>query len=441
MQWSRYNYFYWSKKLNRWILYNSVSGALIALDHENYKKLTELKDNPETAHQYSNYDELVDAQILVRKDRAAINKKKLEVLQNRLSRNMLELTIAPTLACNFKCPYCFQKEAPEYVMTEETEDNLARFIKLLAQGTQLLRIVWFGGEPLLALDRIKLFYTKIKKEGIDTPLESHVITNGYLLNSSAIRELSGLGVTFYQITIDGLEETHNRRRPLRGNKGTFQTIMGNIETLMRLDDKAKVAIRVNIDSENADEYHAVRKYFHDRFGTERIHTRTGFVDNYTFSCSSAGSCGLKRDEKAKFFIDQYTRYGIYSDKFYPTINYNSCMARYINSYVIGPYGELYKCLSLLGVKEMSIGNVNNKDNVIEKEELLVEFLKGNDYLDDPKCNRCFLFPACDGGCPYFQMKEEIFGEAHDTCFIAKGNLDDFLEMHIDMKEKTPAKEK
>jgi uncharacterized protein len=438
MKWSRYNYLYRSKKMNRWILYNSVSGALIALDHKNYEDLINLKDSPEMVQQYSNSNELIDAQILVHKDSTALNKKKLEVLQNRLSRNILDLTIAPTLACNFKCSYCFQQEQPEYVMTEETQNNLVRFVKMVKGKAQILRIAWFGGEPLLAIDRMKSFCQRVKEE-INVPLESHVITNGYLLNSDTIHTLGDLGVTFYQITIDGLEETHNRRRPLHNKKGTFQTIIKNIETLIQMNNEIEVAIRVNIDSENTDEYHAVHKYLYDRFGRGNLRVHAGFIDNYSFSCSSVESCSLARHERAKFFADQYAQHGIYSDTLYPTINYNSCMARYINSYVVGPDGELYKCLSLLGVKQMSIGNVNNAGDVIEDEDLLVEFLKGNDYLDNPECNQCLLFPVCDGGCPYLKIKEELFGEAHDTCHVAKGNLNEFLDMHIDMREKAAAK--
>jgi len=438
MKWSRYNHLYRSKIKDKWVLYNSVSGALIDLDHENYEELIKLKNNPETVYQYSNSKELIDARILVDKDSTAINKKQLEVLQNRFSRNIVDLTIAPSLACNFRCSYCFQKELPKYVMSEETQNNLIRFVKLLSREAQLLRIAWFGGEPLLSLDLIKSISKRVKEE-VSAPLESHVITNGYLLNGDTIQTLSELGVTFYQITIDGLEESHDRRRPLHNKKGTFKTIMKNIETLLQRNDGIEVAIRVNVDSKNTDEYHAVYKYLYDRFGEGNIRVHPGFIDKYSFSCSSVDSCSLERHERAKFLVDQYAKHGIYSDKFYPAINHNSCMARYINSYVVGPHGDLYKCLSLLGVEQMSIGNLNNDGDVIENEDLLVDFLKGNDYLDNPDCIQCQLFPVCDGGCPYLKMKEGLFGELHDTCHVAKGNLSEFLEMHIDTRENGVAR--
>lgn len=66
---------------------------------------------------------------------------------------------------------------------------------------------------------------------------------------------------------------------------------------------------------------------------------------------------------------------------------------------------------------------------------MLEFLKGNDYLDSSECDQCMLFPVCDGGCPYLKMKEELFGELHDTCHLAKEDLDEFLDMHINMKER------
>jgi uncharacterized protein len=434
MKWSKYNYLYRSEKTNQWILFNSMSGALIALDRENYEELRHLKDNPEAVQQCANSRELIDAHIFVNDDLTAIDKKKLKVLQNRFSKDIIDLTIAPTLACNFNCSYCFQQDTPKYVMSEETESNLVTFLKRLSRGGKYLRITWFGGEPLLALDRMKSFCQRIRQE-VNLPFEHQVITNGYLLNSDTIHTLANLGVVYYQITIDGLEDTHNRRRPLHNKGGTFQTIMKNIETLIQSNSKIAIVIRANIDGENADEYQTLDKYLHHRFRGGNIRVYPGFTDNYSFSCSSVGSCVLSRHQRANFFVEQYAKHGIDTGKFYPKVNYYSCMARRPATFAVDPRGALYKCLSLLGVDQMSIGNVNNKGDEIENEDLMTEFLKGNDYLDNAKCNQCLLFPVCDGGCPYLKMKEKLFGEMHDTCHVAKGNLRKFLEMHIKIKER------
>lgn len=122
--------------------------------------------------------------------------------------------------------------------------------------------------------------------------------------------------------------------------------------------KIGVVVRVNVDRENSNEYHTICRYLSDKFG-ERVRVHAGFVDNYTFACRSAESCNLDRRERAKFLVDQYARHGIYSDRLYPRLNHDSCMARHINSFAVDPDGDLYKCLSLVGVKEMAVGNVNN----------------------------------------------------------------------------------
>lgn len=319
-------------------------------------------------------------------------------------------------------------------MTDQTEDGLLRFIKDKGRKARLLDITWFGGEPLIVLGRIKSIYKRIREE-IGLPIESSVITNGYLLNRPTITSLHHLGVSFYQVTIDGQESTHNARRPLRNGGGTFKTILHNIAQLLEMDRKVEVAIRVNIDSENSEEYHSLYACLSRAFESNRVRIYPGFVDNYTFGCTSVGSCILNRDGRARFYLDQYYKYGIYGNWFYPKVSYDNCMARAVSSFVVGPRGDLYKCLAAVGVEQMSIGNVNNPENFISNEELMTRFLEGNDYLNSTECQQCVLFPVCDGGCPYLKLKERMLGEPHDTCLIAKGHLGDFLDAHIESKEK------
>ena len=40
--------------------------------------------------------------------------------------SVFELTIAPTLACNMDCPYCYEKEKTG-VMSQEILDNIINF--------------------------------------------------------------------------------------------------------------------------------------------------------------------------------------------------------------------------------------------------------------------------------------------------------------------------
>ena len=74
----------------------------------------------------------------------------------RLSAQNIALTIAPTIDCNFGCPYCFEGDAKAQLrMTTETMDAIHDFVlALAADETDSLSVTWFGGEPLLGVPQI-----------------------------------------------------------------------------------------------------------------------------------------------------------------------------------------------------------------------------------------------------------------------------------------------
>lgn len=65
------------------------------------------------------------------------------------------LMVLPTYECNLRCWYCIQKH--EYLfMSDEVLANIKRLIvrKLQDDSITDLHLSWFGGEPLLAYDRV-----------------------------------------------------------------------------------------------------------------------------------------------------------------------------------------------------------------------------------------------------------------------------------------------
>ena len=93
---------------------------------------------------------------------------------------VLKMTVCPTMACNFECSYCFQEHRPGK-MSEDVQDEVAALTdRLLAiSGAEELFVMWYGGEPLLALDVIDrlthLVNSACKKHGAG--LRAGIITN------------------------------------------------------------------------------------------------------------------------------------------------------------------------------------------------------------------------------------------------------------------------
>lgn len=58
--------------------------------------------------------------------------------------------------------------------------------------------------------------------------------------------------------------------------------------------------------------------------------------------------------------------------------------------------------------------------------------------DDDNCKNCFHFPTCGGGCPYERIAKEFEGKNNDNCDLIKGNLEEFLKIHLELKRKKDA---
>ena len=113
--------------------------------------------------------------------------KSFTILSYALRDSIVHLTIATTLACNFNCPYCFEKHCNDNnKMSIETQNKLIEFIKnlLIKSEKKQLKIVWFGGEPLLAIDIIENISKQIIPFCDENNIiyNSDIITNGYLFN-------------------------------------------------------------------------------------------------------------------------------------------------------------------------------------------------------------------------------------------------------------------
>lgn len=171
------------------------------------------------------------------------------------------LTIAPTLGCNMNCPYCFENHKNRKGMNQETKLKLVKFVEKFLDDAKAFRVIWFGGEPLIEFETIR----ELSKEFIkicnsrNISYEPSIVTNGILLDYEKAKILTEeCKINHAQITIDGLEETHNKRRRLINNKDSFKVIVNNIESIKELLD---ISIRVNIDKNNEDQMEKLIDYF------------------------------------------------------------------------------------------------------------------------------------------------------------------------------------
>lgn len=435
MQWSRYNRLFRSERFG-WFLYNALSNTLLELDEAHYFVIDGLRRDC-----VNNFGAVVDSgfltmllmnKILVEEgeEERLLLARQYRRLAHCFDTTRLGLTICPTLACNFRCPYCFEQSQQDgEIMSSETVASLLAFIKNFSE-IHRLSVTWFGGEPTLAFQVIRDITKKIKALDLDF-VGANLVTNGYLLDRSKIAQLNDLKINSIQITLDGPQEVHDRRRFLSGGKPTFQRIMDNVATLMDSPYAGKCAIRVNVDKQNLDRFQELRAELMERFKGRKFTVYAAPVNSGPGQACDH-SCSLNLQEWANFTFDM-RKNGLRSPRsFHPADNQDSvCVATAHNGFVVGPKGELYKCWEDVGKKAMVIGNIHEQEPVTNPE-LRAQYGPGTDAYNDPVCRACDVLPICGGGCAHKRLLAKQFGEEGlEFCSPFRDSLIPCLEAYYD----------
>ena len=430
MKWSKYNYLFHSSKYG-WLLYNSISNTFLKIEDDMLNTISKMKEQGDI--EKLSLDS--DTYLLLRfynfivsdeEEKAFLNMTKLLRYQNNFNSLRMSLTIAPTRDCNFNCIYCYEKSRPPIYMDKDVEDNIIKFVK--NSGVRYLFVTWYGGEPLLAFDTIKSLTQKILNLNIG--FEALLVTNGYLLTEDKIKLLSSLKIKKMQITLDGLKNIHDKRRPLKGGKGTFDKIVKNIDNLLP-NWNGRLSIRVNVDRSNKKDFIEIYNWLTNRYEKylDNIHIYPGIVhDNNQINPTL--SCFKNRDEEAEFLIEVYKTGKVNRLSFYPQKFIGTCIALNRNGFLIDPEGKVYKCWEDIGMEEYVVGNVDLKQPW--NNQLIAKYMIEGSYLEDKECDECFFFPICDGGCPRIRI---MLGRERKErlCSRFRNYLDKFLEIHYEKK--------
>lgn len=392
------------------IAFNSVTCALAEVD----KDFLDILENIEaiqvdelTPEKKELVDNMMEGNYIVDDSLDELKLIKYRNYNGKFNAGGLGLVIAPTLACNFACPYCYET-AKSGMISKEVQESLLEMIEENAKHKFDVDVTWYGGEPLLAKDIIFDFAKKAieicDREGVR--YGSYIVTNGYLIDEDIIAKMKEARIGGAQITVDGPPSIHNTRRILKNSsEPTFDKIIKNVKLLM--DNGIKnIAIRINVDKTNVDHVDELLDIL-EAEGVKDVVVNLGHVSAYTEACNGVTDDCMNTEEYAL----QDTKYQQILHKrgyeisgrypFYPSIKANYCCADHVSAYVIDPEGYMYKCWNDVGNVKRAVGNVCTiKEKVDDKM-----FAMNLDYIlwspfEHEECKECSILPICMGGCPY-----------------------------------------
>lgn len=317
--------------------------------------------------------------------------------------------------CNFRCIYCFEKDNYFNVtLNEDIENAIVDYISSQMHIISHLFITWYGGEPLLEIDKLLRMNTKIKDlcNINKVTYTSSIVTNGYFLEENNINKLIRMKVNDIQITLDGTEDIHNRRRPLINGSGTFSKIVSNIK---KINGRIPVFIRINTDLDNMHNVYDVVALFKKEIKNLTFYLGHVAPSNDKYEISK---CMLV-NEFSKFNLDFMIDNNVPISNIYPYPKMNYCGADKINGLVIDPNGDVYKCWSDIGIADRRVGNIKDNDK-IENQQLYCDYLL-YDPTTDKNCSKCNVLPLCLGGCPHRRITQI------EVCESIKYNLENYIK--------------
>lgn len=419
---SRFNHVVQDPGSNTWVLHNFASGALLRLNRVSYGLYLAA---PSLDPNLPFVKCLVRKGFLVRGDEMAALHHAMRA--KCYGTDSLVLTVCPTMACNFSCPYCFESHRPGS-MSCETQDALVAFVERQLEGFPLRRmgVMWFGGEPLLRPDIIERlterFCAAVGERGVE--YGAAIVTNGSLLTEANYALLARCGVREIQVTLDGpTPQTNDPFRRAKDGRGSFDAIVGN---LRRAPAGFEVKVRCNVGCHNLhlfDEMAAlVRSIAAD--AQAKVRLVPAVMDTDVAASDEAAEMGVGyeavgRALSANGYFEQDNLGGFIPERFKGP----ACSSTCIHTYVVDELGNLYRCWEDCGRVEEAFGTVAAFDNPLFDADCqkMARYLEHAWPGDDPRCAACELMPVCMGGCPHRFM---VTGERHCPWF--KDDLDAYV---------------
>lgn len=406
-----------------WV-YNTLVSSFIKLSTTQWNSLLQQNDKEFISV-------LLQQGILVDESINEISKYKYFYYSKIFNKELLNVTIAPTMRCNFSCPYCFEGDNKNFSqMSEEIENQIVQFL-IKQSEKKNIQICWFGGEPLLAFDKILSISNKLNENNIS--YSANIITNGSLLKEEFITKLSTLHLTHIQISLDGVGEEHDRNRHYKNGRSSFDDICQNIEKLLELTD-IKLYLQVGVDNSKPNSYRNVYYYIKERFpkalASKQIEVGANVIKNRS-DFDTKNNCFSKKQLFEKDLRE--LKDPIY-EKFSPGLPLLSspCMYRLPHTLAIDSKGYIYHCLEHMGQPTLSIGNITT--GKLSSMQLANMAFAADPFLDE-KCQRCNVLPICGGGCPLDRLKEQG-KDTNSYCSYYKEYLADLLPYMYNPKSNT-----
>jgi len=352
------------------------------------------------------------------------------------------LSLAVAERCNLACSYCYAEGGSfggrlQDMSWEVAESSIQRLFADAKSGERV-NLAFLGGEPLInraLIRRATDFAATIANER-HIQIRFAITTNGTLVSVDDCEffERYGFAVT---ISLDGLGSTHDRLRPTKGGRGSYDRIITNVRPLLARQRHMRVSARVTVTPTNLGLRAAL-----DHFVDLGFHS-VGFSPVLS---TPSGSSEMQSPDLDAFLGEmiacgrEFERRAVLGQP-YPFANMRTALEEIHRGthrpypcgagagyFGVSPSGGLFACHRFVEDKAAAMGNVNGGVDRDRQRRWLDERMVDR---QEP-CQSCWARYLCGGGCHY-----EVIHRGRPACDYIRGWLEYTLGAYVRLSEVRP----
>lgn len=345
---------------------------------------------------------------------AGLKSPKITVPKER--NNNIYFIIDVTKRCNLNCLYCFRNLNDNRVITKDKLKDICTYILNITKQRKLKGVtvqIW-GGEPLLAIDRLEYVYNFF--QNTDIKLKIDIETNGSTITDSIAKKLYDMNINV-GVSVDGTKKHQDIQRRLLNNKSSITLVENGISNLKKYY-KDKISGITVITKHNYRDITDIIDYFTNELKISNMKFNL-VKDNPN---ANEGGIGLSKEETISFankLFDVVKLYNMLGIKFSEgniqmrmsnlseRSNTSYCISNGckggINLLSIDMNGDIYPC-EMMDYKDVKIGSIY-KDGKLSSNKDLTRLInqskKNNTYFKkkiNKECKTCPWQYFCKGGC-------------------------------------------
>ena len=335
--------------------------------------------------------------------------------------------------CNLACRYCFAEEGEYHqgsrgLMSAEVGRAALDFLIKNSGNRRNLEVDFFGGEPTLNMGVVReiVAYGRELEKEYDKHFRFTITTNGILIDDDLI-DFVNQEMDNVVMSIDGRKEIHDRMRPTRNGKPSYDIILPKFKKLAASRNHQKYYVRGTFTRNNLDFSRDVLSLADEGFTEISMEPVVGDpTEPYSIREEDLPRIFEEYDLLAREMIRrQKEGKGFRFFHFMIDLTGGPCVAKRLSGcgsgteyMAVTPWGDLYPCHQFVGQDDFRLGSVFTG---IERKDICDTFRGCNVYTKE-KCRKCFARFYCSGGCPA-------------NSFHFHGNINDAYDLSCEMERK------